>query len=62
VVHRDIKPENIFLDENDNIKIGDFGIAKKWQQSDPLLCSESGTTQYMAPEMFKPEEISYDDW
>lgn len=27
VAHRDLKPENILLDENDNIKISDFGMA-----------------------------------
>jgi serine/threonine protein kinase len=25
VIHRDIKPENLLIDENDKIKITDFG-------------------------------------
>jgi [calcium/calmodulin-dependent protein kinase] kinase len=27
IVHRDIKPDNRLIDENDNLKIADFGVA-----------------------------------
>eukprot|EP00005_Dracoamoeba_jomungandri_P006793 CAMPEP_0174266312 /NCGR_PEP_ID=MMETSP0439-20130205/29692_1 /TAXON_ID=0 /ORGANISM="Stereomyxa ramosa, Strain Chinc5" /LENGTH=365 /DNA_ID=CAMNT_0015353199 /DNA_START=9 /DNA_END=1106 /DNA_ORIENTATION=+ len=49
-IHRDIKPENIFLDENDNIKLGDFGFATTWKCG-VLKKRGVGSLAYSSPEI-----------
>ena len=28
IMHRDLKPANIFIDVNDNLKLGDLGLGR----------------------------------
>ena len=53
IIHRDLKPENIFISKNFKIKIGDFGISKKFQNPNQYAKTQKGTINYMAPEMIK---------
>jgi serine/threonine protein kinase len=50
VTHRDLKPENILLDENDNIKLLDFGFANLLKDGRCLRTS-CGSPNYAAPEV-----------
>ncbi|RDA82916.1 hypothetical protein CP532_6051 [Ophiocordyceps camponoti-leonardi (nom. inval.)] len=65
IVHRDLKPENIFIssgiDEVDNVKIGDFGLATSGQFTVDKITGTTlgtedmtrsiGTAYYAAPEI-----------
>jgi len=52
IIHRDIKPENIFVSDQGNYKLGDFGIARQLEKTATGL-SKKGTLSYMAPEVYK---------
>ncbi|XP_031259658.1 putative L-type lectin-domain containing receptor kinase II.2 [Pistacia vera] len=54
VLHRDIKPANVLLDVDLNGKLGDFGLARLYDQgSDPQTTNLVGTIGYLAPELLK---------
>ena len=50
ILHRDIKPKNVFLNELNTVKLGDFGISKKIEQTKQKNTIGIGTGDYMAPE------------
>jgi|GEM_PF-1623268 len=63
VIHRDIKPHNILISTSGNVKLTDFGIAKKPEQPERDITSPGtivGTPAYMSPEQFDcNKELTY---
>ncbi|XP_068198156.1 serine/threonine-protein kinase Nek2-like isoform X2 [Antennarius striatus] len=52
VLHRDLKPANIFLDIKQNVKLGDFGLARILNHDTSFAKTFVGTPYYMSPLIF----------
>jgi beta-lactam-binding protein with PASTA domain len=50
VIHRDFKPQNVIVDEEDRVKVTDFGIARAGASEITETGSIMGTAQYLSPE------------
>lgn len=60
VIHRDLKLGNLFLTENMEIKIGDFGLAAKLDYPEQRKQTLCGTPNYIAPEILRSAGHSYE--
>jgi serine/threonine protein kinase len=49
IIHRDIKLENLFINERNQVMMGDFGLALCMYEERAI--SPVGTLEYMAPEV-----------
>ncbi|XP_021121209.1 serine/threonine-protein kinase Nek2 isoform X2 [Heterocephalus glaber] len=59
VLHRDLKPANVFLDGKQNVKLGDFGLARILNHDTSFAKTFVGTPYYMSPEQMN--HMSYNE-
>ena len=57
IAHRDLKLENLLFDEQENLKVADFGLCNMMQDGASLETS-CGSPDYAAPEII--EHLAYD--
>jgi serine/threonine protein kinase/tetratricopeptide (TPR) repeat protein len=58
VIHCDLKPSNVIVDKSGNVKVMDFGIARRLEQDATGTAKEvSGTPKYMSPEQARGEQL-----
>ncbi|EGR28014.1 protein kinase domain protein [Ichthyophthirius multifiliis] len=59
IIHRDIKAQNIFLNSENNILLGDFGVSKSLESTKDLCNTYVGTPYYIAPEIIDGDHYSF---
>lgn len=59
VLHLDIKTANVFLDANNDIKLGDFGMARNLENTNQCFNSFAGTPLYLPPEIINGQPYSF---
>lgn len=64
ILHRDIKAMNVFLTKDEEVRIGDLGVAKMMAESANFAHTLVGTPYYLSPEMAeeKPYNEKSDVW
>jgi serine/threonine protein kinase len=59
VVHRDLKTANLLMDENDVVKVADFGVARVTSTDGTCMTAETGTYRWMAPEVIAHQHYTH---
>ena len=57
ICHRDLKPENMLLDNNNDLKLIDFGLSNLYYKNE-LIKTPCGSPGYASPEMLRGENYN----
>ncbi len=58
IIHRDLKPHNVIIDDSDQAKVTDFGIARAGASDMTETGSIMGTAQYLSPEQAQGRSVA----
>ena len=58
IIHRDLKTANIFINSDESIMIGDFGVSKILKPNFDCANTQIGTPYYISPEIVKGKKYN----
>jgi len=59
IIYRDLKPNNVMIDEQDHVRLIDFGIARNYKEGKESDTIPLGTVGFAAPEQFEKKQTDH---
>ncbi|MDP5274093.1 serine/threonine-protein kinase [Chengkuizengella axinellae] len=59
IIYRDLKPSNVMIDNQDNVRLIDFGISRRFEHSKQQDTVHLGTVGFAAPEQFEGKQTDH---
>ncbi|NDI35585.1 serine/threonine protein kinase [Chengkuizengella sediminis] len=59
IIYRDLKPSNVMIDQQDNVRLIDFGISRRFGHHKQKDTVHLGTVGFAAPEQFEDKQTDH---